>query len=146
MDPNPPIDHSCTLPYYTRSVVYVEGCRCTHVKWTPIPPANQNQLYRAQLHHINFTWVRMQTCPGQMWPAPCQLTPAVQSPNTQVSCICGSMQMYTGQMDPPPQLTPVVQCPTTPGDWKCGSMQTYPGQMDPNPPVDHSCTAPYCTR
>ena len=79
-------------------------------------------MYRALLHHISFTWVRMQTYPDQMYlPSPtnqCQLYSTLLH---QVSRISGSMQTYPGQMDPPPQLTPVLQCPTTPGQlymWK----------------------------
>ena len=51
--PPSPIDTSCTVPYYTRSVVYVEGCRHTKVQWTQSP----------QLTPV----VQLPTAPGQLY-------------------------------------------------------------------------------
>ena len=56
------------------------------------PPTNQTQVYRALLHHISFTWVRMQTYPDQMYPP--NQTQLYRALLHHISFMWVRMQMY----------------------------------------------------
>ena len=89
------IEPSASQPYYSMRVWHVQECRWTQVRWTPqsnpvleshttpcefdmwttayeprshVPPANQTQCYRPQLHHVSLTCRYIHINPGQMYP------------------------------------------------------------------------------
>ena len=68
-----------TEPYYTRTVLPIEECRCTKIPRAQThPPANQAKVFRALLHQDSITYRSMQT----YWDTQSRQTPLLMKPKS----------------------------------------------------------------
>ena len=96
MDP-PLFKPKCTEPYYTRTVLPIEECRCTEIPRADGPPPKiQAKVYRALLHQDSITYRRMQTYwdTQSRWTAPANQAKVYRALLHQDSITYRRMQIY----------------------------------------------------